>query len=118
MDCGHQASLPFTAAQVHMSRTALVAQTVESACSGGDLGSIPGLGRAPGGGNGHRLQDSCLESPVGRGAWRAAFGPPARSGYHGTLGRVPRPVPHVLTSYLSYTQCQQRVRVNPKCTVF
>ena len=42
MDCGHQASLPFTAAQVHMSRTALVAQTVESACSGGDL--VPSLG--------------------------------------------------------------------------
>jgi len=30
----------------------------ESTCNGGDLGSIPGLGRSPGGGNGNALQDS------------------------------------------------------------
>ena len=36
----------------------------ESACNGGDLGSIPGLGRSPGGGHGNPLQYSCLgESP-------------------------------------------------------
>ena len=35
----------------------------ESACSAGDLGSIPGLGRFPGGGNGNPLQYSCLEIP-------------------------------------------------------
>ena len=34
-----------------------------------DLGSIPGLGRSPGGGNGNPLQYSCLESPMDRGAW-------------------------------------------------
>ena len=34
----------------------------ESACSGGDLGSTPGLGRAPGGGHGNPLQYSCLEN--------------------------------------------------------
>ena len=39
-------------------------QTVESACSVGDLGSIPGLGRAPGKGNGNPLQYSCLETPT------------------------------------------------------
>ena len=32
---------------------------------------IPGLGRSPGEGNGHPLQDSCLENPTDRGAWRA-----------------------------------------------
>ena len=37
----------------------------------GDLGSIPGSGRSPGGGNGNALQDSCLENPVDRGAWQA-----------------------------------------------
>ena len=37
----------------------------------GDLGSIPGLGRFPGGGHSNPLQDSCLENPMGRGAWRA-----------------------------------------------
>ena len=36
-----------------------------------DPGSIPGLGRSPGGGNGTPLQYSCLENPMDRGAWRA-----------------------------------------------
>ena len=34
-----------------------------------DLGSIPGWGRSPGGGNGNPLQYSCLENPIGRGAY-------------------------------------------------
>ena len=37
----------------------------------GDMGLIPGLGRSPGGGNGNPFQFSCLENPMGRGAWRA-----------------------------------------------
>ena len=44
----------------------------ESACSAGDLGLIPGLGRSPGGGHGYPLQRSCLENPTDRGAWWAA----------------------------------------------
>jgi len=36
-----------------------------------DAGSIPGLGRSPGGGHGNPLQYSCLENPMDRGAWRA-----------------------------------------------
>ena len=36
-----------------------------------DSGSIPGLGRSPGGGHGNPLQYSCLEIPMDRGAWRA-----------------------------------------------
>ena len=43
----------------------------ESTCSAGDAGSIPGLGRFPGGGDGNPLQHSCLENPMDRGAWRA-----------------------------------------------
>ena len=35
----------------------------------GDLGSIPGLGRSPGAGNGNPLQYSCLENPMDGGAW-------------------------------------------------
>ena len=35
----------------------------ESACSLGQLGSIPGLGRSPGGGEGNPLQYSCWENP-------------------------------------------------------
>ena len=38
----------------------------ESACNEGDLGSIPGLGRSPGGGRGNPLQYSCLENPHGQ----------------------------------------------------
>ena len=35
----------------------------------GDVGSIPGLGRSPGEGNGNPLQYSCLENSMDRGAW-------------------------------------------------
>ena len=38
----------------------------ESTCNAGDLGSIPGLGRSPGGGHGNPLQYSCLENPHGQ----------------------------------------------------
>ena len=41
----------------------VVAQMV-SACNAGDLGSIPGLGRSPGEGNGNPLQYSCLENSM------------------------------------------------------
>ena len=37
----------------------------------GDEGSIPGPGRPLGGGNGNRLQYSCLENSTDRGAWQA-----------------------------------------------
>ena len=40
-----------------------------SACNAGDLGSIPGLGRSPGEGNGNPLQYSCLENSMDREAW-------------------------------------------------
>ena len=43
----------------------------ESACNEGDPGSIPGLGRSPGEGNGYPLQYSCLENSMDRGAWWA-----------------------------------------------
>ena len=46
----------------------------ESSCRRGDtrdMGSIPGLGRSPGVGNGNPLQYSCLENPLGRGVWWA-----------------------------------------------
>ena len=57
-------------------RTYQVAQLVKNPpASVGDargVGSILGSGRSPGGGNGNPLQYSCLENPMGRGAWRAA----------------------------------------------
>ena len=55
-----------------LNRASLVAQTVKkSACNGGDLGLIPGLGRSLGEENGNPLQYSCLENPVAWGAWQA-----------------------------------------------
>ena len=44
----------------------------------GDVGSVPGLGRFPGEGNGNPLQDSCLGNPMDRGAWWATV-----QGVHG-----------------------------------
>ena len=43
----------------------------DSACNVEDLGSIPGLGRSPGEGNGYPLQYSGLENSMDRGAWQA-----------------------------------------------
>ena len=42
-----------------------------SACNAGGPGSIPGLRRSPGEGNGNPLKYSCLENPMDRGAWQA-----------------------------------------------
>ena len=41
------------------------------ACNAGDPGSVPGLGRSSGEGNGYPLQYSCLENSMDRGAWQA-----------------------------------------------
>ena len=41
-------------------------QGKESACNVGDLDSIPGLGKSPGGGNDNPLQYSCLKDPHGQ----------------------------------------------------
>ena len=64
--------------RVESEREALVAQLVKNppamqdiACSAGDEGSVPGLGRSPGGQHDNPLQYSCLENPMDRGAWWA-----------------------------------------------
>ena len=43
-----------------------------SPASAGEVGSISDLGRPRGGGNSNPLQYSCLENPMGRGAWWTA----------------------------------------------
>ena len=48
-----------------------MAQWVESTCSAGDVGSIPGSGRCPGEENGNPLQYSCMQNPMDRGSWQA-----------------------------------------------
>ena len=49
------------------------------AYNAGDPGSILGLGRSPGEGNGNPLQYSCLENSVDRGAWWATVHRVAKS---------------------------------------
>ena len=51
----------------------LVDQMVESACNARDPGSIPGLERSPGEGNGNLLRYSCLENSMDREAWQATY---------------------------------------------
>ena len=51
----------------------------ESACNAGDLGSIPGLGRFPGEGNGNPLEYSCLENSMDWRAWWATVHGVAKS---------------------------------------
>ena len=46
----------------------------------GDAGSVPGLGRSPGRGNGNLPQYFCLENFMGRGAWEATVHVVAKSG--------------------------------------
>ena len=58
--------------RVEWNRASLVAQMVKkkkkSACNAGDVGSIAGSARSPGGENGNPLQYSCLENSMDRGA--------------------------------------------------
>ena len=49
----------------------VVKNTPANAGDTGDVGSIPGLERSPGGRHGNPLQHSCLENPTDRGAWKA-----------------------------------------------
>ena len=51
----------------------------ELVCGAGDSGSIPGLGRSPGEGNGNPLQYSCLENSMDRGVWQATVHGVAKS---------------------------------------
>ena len=61
----------------------------ETAYSAGDLGLIPGLGRAPGEGNGSPLQYSCLENPMYRRDWWATVHKVSRLRYN----LVTKPLP-------------------------
>ena len=51
------------------------------AANAGDLGSIPGMGRSPGGRNDNPLRYSRLENPMDRGAWRATVQGSQRDGH-------------------------------------
>ena len=61
----------------------------ESVCNAGDPGSIPGLGRSLGEGNGNPLQYSCLENPMDRGARQATVYGVVRTGHDLATTRLP-----------------------------
>ena len=52
-----------------------VIKTKNPPANAGDVGSIPGLGRCPGGGNDNPPQYSCLGNPIDREAWWDACNP-------------------------------------------
>ena len=57
--------------KVGFTGSSVVENLPASAGAAGDMGSIPGLGRSPGGVNGNPLQYSCLKNPMDRGTWQA-----------------------------------------------
>ena len=61
-------------------QVALVVKNLpDNAGDTGDMDSIPGSGRSPGGGHGNPLQYFCLENPLNRGAWWATVHRVAKS---------------------------------------
>ena len=66
----------------------------QTACSAGDQGSISGLGRFPGEGNGDPLHYSCLENPMDRGVWQATVHWVAKVG-HDPATKPPPPNPRL-----------------------
>ena len=61
----------FTSCYMDFLDGASVKNLLASAGDERDMGSIPGLGKPSGEGNGNPLQYSCLENPIDRGVWRA-----------------------------------------------
>ena len=61
----------------------------ESAFNAGDRGSIPGLGRSPGEGNGKPFQYSCLENPTDGRTWRAIVHGVTRVRHNRDVGLIP-----------------------------
>ena len=64
----------------------------DSVCNAGDPGSIPGLGRFPGEGNGNPFQYSCLENSIDRGDWQAIVHGVARVGHDLATKPLPQQV--------------------------
>ena len=74
----------------------------ESACNAGNLGSIPGLGRSPGGGHGNPFQYSCLKNPMDRGAWRATVYSIAKNRHNSVTKHSTHNITHQPEGYKHY----------------
>ena len=107
--CVYIYSLPLGTSQVAL----VVKNPSANAGDNSDMGSIPGLGKSLGEGNGNKLQYSRLENPMDRGAcWatvlrviktRTSLPPhPTPLGHHRALSWAPCAIQQVPTSYLFY----------------
>ena len=67
-----------------------------------DMGSVPGLGRFPGGGHGNPLQYSRLENPMDRGAWQATVNRVTHSQIQQKQLNMHAPTVSKLTVYLGW----------------
>ena len=78
----------------------------------GDSGFIPGSERAPGGGNGNRLQYSCLGNLMGRGAWWATV-----HGVHKELDTTEQLTTHAFNQLLKTRAFSLWIQIPPVLTL-
>ena len=71
MYCSHFSLTIVAERRIYTQHSVAVKKQSAHAGDAGDMGSIPGLRRSPGGGNGNPLQDSCLGNLTDHGAWQA-----------------------------------------------
>ena len=69
---GNSIASPLILSLIHLNKAFINHASPEAAHY---MGSIPGLGKSPGEGNDNLLQYSCLENPMGRGAWQTTYSP-------------------------------------------
>ena len=90
-------------------------ESTSNAGGAGDTGLIPWSGRSPVVGNGNPLQDSCLDKPMGRGAWHGdAKSPPWTEDPWGCkeLDRNQHPSMHTLFYFQLFTVCFSSFHMN------
>ena len=90
----------------------------ESASNAGDLGSIPGLGRYTGEGNGNPLQCSCLENSMDRGAWQTMGLQRVRYDWATNTFTFTSHLELHLSCWLPFVACHEFISVTEICIFF
>ena len=70
-ETGHNFPMKFLASDKWRETSIFIQKVRADHFQAGDVDSMLGLGRSPGGGNGNWLRYSCWENPTDRRAWRA-----------------------------------------------